>query len=447
MDAAATTEIMDIRTGPSYAALIENDKPIVVLEGSTRSAKTWDVLLYLCPLLSERKLVCFCGRHDGTTCEKTVIRDFKEVMGLLETWDDSAWNSTLKQYVWPNGSIMDFGGTQDAMKLHGRKQDILWLNEAMEISYDAWKQLNQRTTWLRILDYNPSLTHHWIFDRVLTRGPREVTYCHSTYKDNLHLAPEQVREIESFEPTEENKRRGTADEWHWTVYGLGKRGRREGVVFKLWSLTEDWPDRMQCQRYGYGLDLGFSLDPTTVIECALFQDDLYLRELVWETGLLVTRNISQPSEPSLDQRMEAAGVDKTVRIHAESAKPECLRDLELCGYNMVPTVKTPDSILHGLDLMKRRRLRVHIASQNLQRELENYVWKQQKSTGAWLNEPVDAWNHGIDAARYWALGELRASPEHTSRPSVATSVLNTGARAPRVRIVPGRAISVLHRKW
>jgi len=425
-----TTEVERVATR-SYFALAANRKPIVVLEGSTRSGKTWAILQYLIEQAYASKVRIFAGRDDGTTCEKSIIPDFKEIMADYELWQARCWNSVLKVYTFDNGSTLEFGGTHEPFKLHGRRQDICWLNEAMEISYAAWTQLNQRTTRLRILDFNPSLTHHWVFERILKRSASDYTYCHTTYRDNPFLAHTQIAEIEAYEPTPKNIEAGTADEWHWQVYGLGKRGRREGVVFTLWSVTEDWPDRMNCQRYGYGLDFGFSLDPTAVVECALFQDDLYIRELVYEPGLLVGRNASKPNEPSIQGKLEALGVDKTARMHADSAQAESIRVLEIAGYNVVPTVKTPDSILHGLDLLRRRRLRIHISSQNLQRELENYTWDRRKSDGVWLDHPIDAWNHGIDAARYWALAELRPGMSRPSGPVVAPSVLTQRRHPPR----------------
>ncbi|HLD89468.1 MAG TPA: PBSX family phage terminase large subunit [Patescibacteria group bacterium] len=438
-DTSPQVELTQLEATRSYLTLIENTRPIVILEGSTRSGKTWAILMYLIASLSEERLVCFCGRNDGRTCERSVVRDFKTIMGLMECWDSTCWNGTLKKYEWKHGSILEFGGTSDVTKLHGPQIDILWLNEVMEQSYDAWKQLTQRTSKLRILDFNPSLTQHWVFERVMTRTG-EFSYCHTTYRDNPFLSPEQIAEIESFEPTARNIARGTADEWHWTVYGLGKRGRREGVIYKLWDKVETWPDRMNCQRYGYGLDFGYSEDPTAVVECALFQHDLWLREVVYETGLLVTRNVSKPSEPSLEARLEAAGVDKKLRIHAESAEPESCRDLTLAGYNVVPTVKSPDSIRHGIDLLRRRRIHVWMGSQNVQIEIENYTWDRNRATGVWLPDPIDKFNHAMDAARYWALAELRPQRDRPAGPAQAQTVLTQRAG---VRILAPRSISVL----
>lgn len=436
--------MLDVEVTKSYWALEENRKPIALLEGSTRSGKTWAIIEWLIAQATSRRVKIFAARHDGTTCERTIVADFKEVMGgQLEAWEPERWNATTKTYSFASGSLWEFGGTKDVAKLHGHKQDILWLNEVMEISYEAWKQLTQRTSELRILDWNPSMSHHWVFERIMKRPPSEYTYCHTTYLDNPFLSAGQVAEIESTRPTPENLARGTADEWHWTVYGLGKRGRRQGQIYTLWDVVEEFPGRMDCQRYGFGLDFGFSLDPSTLIECGLFQEDVWLRQKIYETELLVTRNISKPSVPSIQSRMEELEIDKTVKIYADSAEPGSIRDLQLTGFNLVPAEKGADSVNHGIDLLRRRRIHVDISSIDLQRELENYVWKKRLSDGVYLDEPEDKWNHALDAVRYWAASELRMRRDVPRSPQVAEtpfSARQVGVVTPRRRPVSFRPL-------
>lgn len=386
---------------------------IIVLEGSTRSSKTISVVQFLvlrCQMKPGHVVRCF--RKDGTTHKDSTIPDLKFVMAQFgEFYGDKKyfdtegkWNKTDKTYTFNNGSTFSFHETKDILKLHGMPCDDAWLNEAMEICEDAWKQIGLRCRKLKILDFNPSFNHHWVFTKVLTRPG--VAHFHSTYKDNPFLTPAQVREIEQYDPLVlANVKAGTSDQWHWDVYGLGKRGKVEGAIYKLWSTVTDWPEVHNCQKWGYGLDFGFHPDPAALIECALFQDGLYLREHCYKENLIITKNITRPGEPSIQHEFEAMNMSKEAKIYADCAQPGSIRDLSLCGYNVVPCTKGPDSVLHGITLCQRYKLYVHHQSMNLQTELEHYRWKQ-KNDGTWLRDPEDKWNHLLDPMRYWASAEV-----------------------------------------
>jgi phage terminase large subunit len=391
---------------PILDALLYNERPIAVLEGSSRSSKTYSIMQYLILQALQRPgLVVRSFRHDQTTCRKTVAADFQKILidQFPWLWMQGSYNKTEALFTYPNGSVHSFEGC-DPAKLHGLAQDIAHLNEVMEIGYDSWAQIAARTRGLKILDYNPSMTRHWVFDAVLKREG-EVFYHHSTYKDNPFLSAPQVAEIESWEPTPANVARGTANKWQWEVYGQGKRGRREGTILANWEPCENFPERWACTRWGFGLDFGFSADPSALIECAIFQNALYLSEWVYETGLVSNISQSNPALPSLELRFQQNELDKNARIYADSARPDLIAGLSASGYNVIPTVKNKDSILDGLQRLQGIKLFVHRASQNIQRELENYTWKKDRA-GRQLDEPVDDWNHAIDAVRYWALAEL-----------------------------------------
>lgn len=387
-------------------------KPIVCLEGSARSGKTWSILEYLIVCcLDIPNLIVTAFRHDGTTHQGSTIRDFHAILAAKfpKTAKAIHWNAQEKTCRFPNGSVFEFRASNDISKLHGPQRDICWINEAMEVSYEAWCQISVRTSLMTICDWNPSLAHHWVFDRVLTRPDSMVV--NTTYKDNPHLSAQQVAEIEKYDPGRpENVVAGTADKWLWEVYGLGKRGRREGVIYTAWMVEDQWPDRMACQRWGYGVDWGFAQDPCAVIECALFHGDLWLREAVYETGLVIRPSDSVPGMPSLVGRLKQAQVDPAARMHCDGARPDCVADLRIGGYSFAfASDKRAGSIMAGIALLSGWRMRVHRSSQNLQRELEQYSWRKNRQTGEWMGEPEDANNHAMDAVRYWALSELRGA--------------------------------------
>ena len=402
------------RINPNLAALLDNHEgdqlPIVVLEGSSRSGKTFSALEYLVALCMQpgSDEVCTVVREHLVTAKRTCMETLHEVISKYDYWGHVVVNKQEASYEFSGGGRITFGGTDDPQRLQGLQQTRLFVNEAMEVSLDAWQQLSMRTTRQRIVDFNPSLTEHWVFQQLLNGQRDDVLYVHSIYADNPFLTDAQREEIEGFEPTPANRLRGTADRFKWDVYGKGRRGRREGLVLENWSVAEpdEWPVRGACIRHGYGMDFGFSIDPSTVIECAIHNDQLWAREIVYKTGLLITRSASDPNADSLEGVMSEKGVDRRARIYADSAQPGSIRDLCLAGYNVIPCAKGAGSILDGIGVLTRWHIRVPATSHNLIRELQSYCWRRDRGTGSLLDTPEDKYNHAIDAMRYWAASEV-----------------------------------------
>lgn len=423
----------------SLDAIREGKVDWLMLEGSSRSGKTWAILFFLISLaldpsaVNRKRLVIRCFRHNATTNAKTIVADFLHIMQNEISYEESGkfyslfnsvgkWNKSTKTYAFFNGSTISFEGADDPQKLQGAKQDIAWFNEAMEIIPDSMAQISMRTTLLKIADWNPSLTSHWAF-QIIERNIG-VRYCHSTYKDNFdrktgksNIEPAIVSEIEALDPSKpENIRAGTADPYKWDVYGLGKRGAREGQVFPRihWDVIDDkdFPPQAVCQRYGYGGDFGFSQDPTAFIDCRFHNDALYVKQLVYEQNLFIGKNSQDPLIPSLELRLEELERDPKFSFNRLSKQvwdcsdPRSIEVLRALGYNAHPCVKGADSVLYGINLMKQYRIFICRSSQKVQIEFENYCWKKRPD-GTFSDIPEDANNHAIDAIRYWVMDALK----------------------------------------
>ena len=390
-------------------------KRYTVLEGSSGSSKTISIVQYLVlHHLLQRRVKVDCFRHDQSTCNDSVIEDFRFVMGpdQFGLWDQDCWNEQRKEYRFKNGSLMRFRGCQKPGKLHGPRRDIAWINEVMDVSYDSFRQINARTNDFIIMDFNPSLSVHWVFDRILKQGDR-VDCFHSTFRDNPFISPEARSDILSWEPTRENILAGTADKWSWEVYGLGKRARRDGAIFTNWSVLEDeqWPvDLYNVQRDGQFVDFGFSQDPTAVGRVFMLQDRLYLRQIVYETGLITTVNQSNPDKPSLELRLreaiECGLFNPKLETVGDAAASEAIADLEASGFRVVACEKGAGSVQYGINLLKQFQMFVHRDSTDFQQELESYAWKKTPD-GRFSDEPEDRFNHLLDGLRYWAKRNLK----------------------------------------
>lgn len=392
----------------------------VVLEGGTRSGKTFSCLEYLLTVgAAEEGLRIGIFRADQSTCKDSVIADALKILekttlsdGDNETTLGDHWTyqkSELRM-ISSTGSVIKFGGTNDPQKLHGPQWDIVYINEAMEVSWDAFAQLQQRCARLAIIDFNPSKSKHWVFDQIMPKGRQKVLYVHSTFKDNPHLSQNQIESTLSYEPTEENRAKGSADPWRWDVYGLGKRGYVRGAVYDNWSVRYDgWPaDQWQFQKFGWAIDYGYSVDPTVLISVGMQNNNIYVREHCYEPGMLVLQNRNRPALKSLERIMQESRVYKDDPIIAESANPESNAQLQALGYNVIPVKKGPNSILEGINIVRGHHIFVHSESLNVQTELEEYKFREDKH-GYYSHLPEDKNNHAMDALRYWALYQLRGA--------------------------------------
>lgn len=166
------------------------------LQGSSRSAKTYSVVQFLCMLChSVAGETVSIVRGGMPAIKRSVYRDFKDIMLSFGWWNDRSMNKTEFVYTFPNGSWIEFFSTDDEQKMRGSKRKILFVNEANELSFLEWQQLQMRTSEFSILDYNPSFSEdHWINQ---VNEEKSTYWFISTYKDNPFLEPKVIAEIES----------------------------------------------------------------------------------------------------------------------------------------------------------------------------------------------------------------------------------------------------------
>jgi phage terminase large subunit len=284
-----------------------------------------------------------------------------------------------------------FLGLDDEQRIHGMKSDAFWINEAVEASFDDYAQLMQRCSGFAILDYNPSYDEHWIYDKVCKR--EKTRYMHSTMLNNPLIPKNAKEQILSYEPTEYNIQQGTADKRKWQIYGLGKRASLEGLIFENWGYCKELP--RNANKRGYGIDFGFTNDPTAIVECAFEGNTLYVDELCYKTHM-ESRDIINFFKQQ-EQR----------RIMSESADPRLVSEIRNSGAWIFPVIKGQGSILGSISVIKGYRVLVTERSINLIKELKNYTWEFDDNTKKFINKPAQGQaDHLLDAMRYWVMGEI-----------------------------------------
>jgi phage terminase large subunit len=309
--------------------------------------------------------------------KRGAIRDFIDIMNRFTIWQPERWSKVDKVYTFDNGSQIEFFSADSPGKALGSKRDQLFINEADGVPYEIAFQLMARTTGRIFLDYNPR-AEFWVHSEIIPT--QEHDFVHTTYRDNSYLS-------DSIKAMMLN--RATIDENYRRVYVEGLVGSLEGLIFPEFELVEELP-KVSC----YGLDWGYTNDPTAVIAIALHEGKLYADEVIYSTGL---RNAD------IDRELRNASVSKTTPIYCDSSEPKSIDDLFLLGWNVYPATKGRHSVSYGIDLMQSYPLAVTKRSTNIIKELRNYTWLADKS-GNYINEPIDGYNHAIDAWRYAIMG-------------------------------------------
>lgn len=365
---------------------------IILNEGGSRSSKTISIFqIFIIKALAGEKFTLTIARDKLTWVKETLLKDFEELTGMYNLPVTPAINRNRAEQVYKIfNAEFTFWGLDTPAKAHGKKQDYVWLNEVMDIDKKSFDQLEMRTIKQMILDYNPVDDTHWVFPLQLRP---DVCVIKSSMLDNPFNPDTVIRKIKSYEPNDENIKNGTADLFLWEVYGLGKKARLQGAVFTNWDVVGGIPDGAEFK--GFGKDWGYSQDPTTLIELWMFNNEIYLNEILYKTGLL---------NPDVIKEYERLEVRKSDEIIADSNDPKSIEELYRAGYNIKGAEKGPDSVMFGILLMQGYKIRLTKNSQNLEKEFRRYKWAEDKN-GEPLKRnghsiPIDKFNHGIDAARY-----------------------------------------------
>ena len=386
---------IDLDTTRNFTKHREAQAKIVVSQGGGRSGKTFSILqLMILTAIQERGLLLSVVAENVPFLKRGAMRDFRTIMETMGLWVDENWNRTDSAYSFGNGSVMEFFSADNAGKAVGAARDYLFLNEANNIKYEIAFQLMARTKKRTWIDFNP-VAEFWVHTDIMNNPAFEgqFDYIHSTFADN-GLLDDSIKET--------MLARAAIDKNYETVYIKGEIGSLEGLVFPNINTVDDMPDGYRV----YGLDFGYSQDPTALVEVMIVGDKLYMNEVIYQAGLRNT---------DIHRLMLDRGVSG--KMYADSAEPKTIDDLYLMGWNVHPVVKGKDSIMWGIDLMKQKHIHITKQSINLIKEFRNYTYDKDKE-GKLVNKPIDLFNHGIDAARYAVMMLQRDRHEYRTADTV-----------------------------
>jgi len=363
-----------------------------VVQGGTSAGKTYGIV----PLLIDKAI-------KGTNLKITIVAEtlpavkegaldiFKTVMYDTNRWIDKNWNASSLTYTFSSKSRVQFKSYDSVGKAKsGGKRDILFLNEANYITFDIADALMIRSkeTWI---DFNPD-NEFWVHTEILPEHNSEFLLL--TYHDNEALPEETLEDLlikqtkAFFDVKKDWKDQSNIKNSYWAnwcyVYILGEIGNLQGVIFNNWKSIDSIP--IEARLIGYGLDFGYSNDPTAIIEVYKYNDKRILNEICYQKGL---------SNSDISKKINTKMV-----CYCDSAEPKSIKELQTYGINSKAVTKGADSINYGIQIIQNNEYLVTSKSLNLINELRKYAWDKDKKTGDKLNKPIDNYNHAIDAFRY-----------------------------------------------
>lgn len=371
-----------------YKANLEAKERIVVNQGGTSSGKTYSILqlLFTYAMITPMQVVTVVGQ-DIPNLKKGAYRDAKNIYNSCDDIKTrfSRPNETDRVFTCINGSVIEFSSFKDAQDAKSGKRDYLFVNEADGILWDIYWQLALRTRKKIFIDYNPS-SRFWVHDNLI--GKAGVKLIISDHRHNPFLSEGEHAKIEEISDTELFK-----------VYARGKTGKITGLIFNNWDIVDKMPSTYKGR--WIGLDYGFVNDPTTLVDIRLSGGELWIDELVYSCGM--------SNKEIASEYKEQVGGD--IQIVADNAEPKSNAELKNMGLPIEGAQKGQGSINLGIDILKRYKWHVTRRSANIRKELLSYKWKVNKD-GIPVNEPIDFFNHGMDAIRYVALNKLCFRPKH-----------------------------------
>jgi phage terminase large subunit len=349
---------------------IAGDKRFIINEGGSRSSKTYSLcqLMIIYCLQNNNKVVSVI-RKTFPALRATVLRDFIEILKDIGIYKQEAHNKSEHIYTFANGSMIEFFSVDNEQKIRGRKRDIAWLNEANELFFDDYTQINMRTEDKLIFDYNPSDSVSWLYE--LPKD--ESTLIKSTYRDNPFL-PESIKlQIEDLKRT---------DEALYQIYALGEKATSKSNIYSNWLFVTHRPARFV--KYVYGIDFGYN-HPTALMRVYYCDNDIYIEPVIYESYLTTTMLI---------EKLNVLGIEQTVTILADYSRPEIIQEMNIAGYDVQNANKV---VKKGIDNLKTFGV-ICQDDKAIKREYENYKWKK---IGDFItDEPVKLFDDAMDAIRY-----------------------------------------------
>lgn len=372
------------RTSCLYEANYNATEDIIINQGGSSSGKTYAILQALDTFSIKDRYVTTVVGESIPNLKAGALRDQMDILNSSTILKSCIvdYNKTDRVLSFDTGAIIEFKSYLTPQDAKSGKRDFLFINEGQGISYEIFNELWMRTRIRTYIDYNPN-AEFWVHEKII--GQPNTKLLISDHRHNPYVPPKIREKLEGLR---------SKDMELFKVYARGMTGKIEGLIFRNFDTVDEIP--LGAELIGIGMDFGFTNDPTTVLKVFRYNSELYVDELLYETGL---------TNQDIISKLRLFGVTRQMPIVADSAEPKSIREIEIGGFWIEGAEKGPDSVKNGIDKLKQQKINITRRSTNTIKEFRNYKW-QVDSTGKTINVPVDFYNHTIDPIRYVALNKL-----------------------------------------
>lgn len=378
----------------TYLPYLERSERYQVFYGGSGSGKSYFLATDLMLELMKKKQKLLVVRQIFSTIRDSVYEEIIQALTNMQLIQYCKLSKTTLDITLPNGSKVIFKGAEDESKLLSISGiDMCWIEEASDITKEIFNQLELR---LRggsakkrfYLSFNPISAQHWLKKEFFDNPKDDSFVCHTTYKDNRFLDDEYINSLEEMKERNPSK---------YQVYALGEWGTSTKLVFENWKVQDFIFHQIIKEnpniKASFGCDFGYITDPSTLISVLVDTENrkLYIFDELYEHGLL---------NNELADAIKRKGYAKETII-ADSAEQKSIAELKQYGLTRIkPARKGANSIQHGIQYISQFEMIVHPSCTNLINELQNYGYKKDRATGQYTSQPIDNYNHLIDALRY-----------------------------------------------
>ena len=366
-----TTSVFD----KTLDAFVDDNIRTIISYGGTSSSKSISIyqLLYLYAFKNPGKRIAIIGESIPVLKRNSIYDMKKFVIG--DNWDSNDYNSTDKIYSLKNGSIIQFLSGSNPDSFRGYRSDVAYFDEINNISKDAYEQITMRCEKKVICSFNPT-SEFWLVDEM---GEKDTCIIQSTYRDNQFLSKRIIKEI---------LKKGKRSKRFNDVYVEGNFGVVDGIIFEEnenWNIVDELPEIYKWRIFG--LDWGFTNDPTTLVEIRYYDKQLYIKQHIYKTHLLASDVYKYIVDNNLNNEI----------FKSDNSEPREIEYLRKKGLN-IKGVKYP--IMSSINRLQEIHLNITKDSIDTITEFRNYSYVKDKASSKYINKAIDLFNHSIDAIRY-----------------------------------------------
>lgn len=364
------------------------DKRYNVYYGGAGSGKSYGAVqkIIIKTLFNKRKVLVI--RKVGNTLRHSIYAVFKSILSKLGyPYSENKTDMTL---TLSNGSVFLFKGIDDPEKIKSIADitDIV-IEEASELTKDDFTQLDLRLRPKEkypqiFLMFNPVSKVNWVYEHWFLNKIDNASIIHSSYKDNKFLTADYKQMLENMQKT---------NPAYYKIYCLGEFATLDKLVFPIIEKRLIGADELIGLKLFVGMDFGYVNDPTAIIwgRYDKVNKAIYITGEYFKTGML---------NDEIAETIKSLGLKKEIII-ADCSERKSIQEMRKLGINRIkPCSKGKDSVMHGLQWLQQNKIIVDERCVKLIEEFENYTWVKDKKTNEYINEPIDNFNHGIDALRY-----------------------------------------------